>query len=115
MVHKLFFRFKSVEVGKDSAVLITAQDARVLLNYEPFRIDLFMKDELVISVNPNSALKFEHFRKKVFYASFFDCFTDPLRIYSRFRYIKMHLLFKKFGSCGSFLRLTDIIGSFVQL
>lgn len=46
--------------------MITSNNAKVLLNYEPFRIDLFMKDELVISVNPNNALKFEHFRKKVY-------------------------------------------------
>uniref|UniRef100_A0A915PNX4 Glycoside hydrolase family 31 N-terminal domain-containing protein n=1 Tax=Setaria digitata TaxID=48799 RepID=A0A915PNX4_9BILA len=56
--------FKSVEISNNSTVMIIANNAKVLLNYEPFRIDLFMKNELVISVNPNNALKFEHFRKK---------------------------------------------------
>lgn len=45
--------------------MITSNNAKVLLNYEPFRIDVFMEDELVMSVNPNNALKFEQFKKKV--------------------------------------------------
>ncbi|VDO38547.1 unnamed protein product [Onchocerca flexuosa] len=56
--------FKSVEINDNSTIIITANNAKVLLNYEPFRIDLFIKDELVISINPNNALKFEQFRKK---------------------------------------------------
>ncbi|KAM3717044.1 Neutral alpha-glucosidase AB [Dirofilaria immitis] len=56
--------FKSVEINGNSTAIITANNAKVLLNYEPFRIDLFIKNELIISINPNNALKFEQFRKK---------------------------------------------------
>ncbi|VDN40066.1 unnamed protein product [Gongylonema pulchrum] len=49
-------RFKSIEIGKDSAVLITAQDAKVLLTYVPFRVDVFEKDVLLISIGKDSAV-----------------------------------------------------------
>ncbi|VDK85676.1 unnamed protein product [Litomosoides sigmodontis] len=56
--------FKSVEINNNSTVMVTSNNAKVQLNYEPFRIDVFMNDELVMSVNPNNALKFEQFKKK---------------------------------------------------
>lgn len=66
--------FNSVEVSNNATIMVINNNAKVLLNYEPFRIDFFLKDELVISVNPNGALKFEQFRKKVYFLRIFTCF-----------------------------------------
>jgi mannosyl-oligosaccharide alpha-1,3-glucosidase len=38
---------------------------KVVLNYKPFRVDVYSNDELIISVNSRQLFKFEHFRNKI--------------------------------------------------
>ncbi|KAL3097089.1 hypothetical protein niasHS_002805 [Heterodera schachtii] len=66
--------FLAADLGADSASFVTAvgdkrkslPSYKVLLNYRPFRIDVFTNDdkekELIISVNSRQLFKFEHFR-----------------------------------------------------
>lgn len=55
--------FKKVDSDAEFVTLLT-ESARILLNFKPFRLDIYIKDELVMSVNPNNDLKVEHFRRK---------------------------------------------------
>ncbi len=44
---------------------------KVLVNANPFRIDVYSEDKLVISANQRGLFKFEHFRQKPKGLSFF--------------------------------------------
>lgn len=49
----------------ESTSFTTKKDGhRIVINYKPFRVDAYYKNDLVISVNSQSLLKFEHFREK---------------------------------------------------
>lgn len=37
---------------------------KALVNFDPFRVDVFKGDKLLVSANAREFLKFEHFRKK---------------------------------------------------
>uniref|UniRef100_A0A914CV67 Glucosidase II subunit alpha n=1 Tax=Acrobeloides nanus TaxID=290746 RepID=A0A914CV67_9BILA len=49
---------------KDSASFVTPTGEKIVLTFKPFRIDVFIKKELTVSINSKNLLKFEHFREK---------------------------------------------------
>jgi alpha 1,3-glucosidase len=52
------------EVGETSTSFTTKDGHKVVISHKPFRIDVFIKKELLFSVNSRQLLKFEHFREK---------------------------------------------------
>ncbi|VDN03320.1 unnamed protein product [Thelazia callipaeda] len=97
--------FKSVEVGNTSTFIIMDNNAKVILSYAPFRIDFFVNDELTISVNPNNALKFEHFKIKI------DNETDVEGFWQET--FKNHIDHKPFGSSSVGIDISFIGYKFV--
>jgi alpha 1,3-glucosidase len=58
-------RVTAAESNPESASFVTPTGFKIILNFNPFRIDVFnSKKELVVSVNSKNLLKFEHFREK---------------------------------------------------
>ncbi|VDM42881.1 unnamed protein product [Toxocara canis] len=57
-------RFSSSQIESKWAIFITKCGSKLLLNYKPFRIDVLVKDEIVVSINSANKLMYEHFRKK---------------------------------------------------
>lgn len=58
------FRISGVEIGKDQASFTPFKERKVVLNFKPFWIKVFAKDELLMAVNSNGLFKFEHFRQQ---------------------------------------------------
>jgi len=56
--------FKIVEQSSDSLSFTFGGNGRAILSAKPFRLDVFNKDQLVISVNARGLLNFEHQRSK---------------------------------------------------
>lgn len=46
------------------AELLTLDNQKIRVNFEPFRIDVLDNDDLVITMNSQGLLKYEHFRIK---------------------------------------------------
>ncbi|MFH4978179.1 hypothetical protein AB6A40_004888 [Gnathostoma spinigerum] len=67
--HLRYSKFKDIEIGAESTSLSLEDREKVILYYKPFRIDIFHKDEMIMSVNSGSFLFFEHFRLKTPYKS----------------------------------------------
>ncbi|VDO59740.1 unnamed protein product [Haemonchus placei] len=59
-------KFKSSKTNKTVSVIVTHDDDRVDITHSPFRIDLYSKDTLVVSINSGGLLMVEPFKKKVF-------------------------------------------------
>ncbi|CAI4225659.1 unnamed protein product [Auanema sp. JU1783] len=57
--------FKKNKVGDTVTKLLTKDGHRVVLQHEPFRVDLYAKDKLVQSINSENKLFFEKYKKKV--------------------------------------------------
>lgn len=54
-----------MKTDSETTSFITKKDGhQIVINYKPFRVDIYAKNNLVISVNSRSLLKFEHFREK---------------------------------------------------
>lgn len=79
------FRISGVEIGKDSATFTPFKNKKVVLNFDPFWIEVYDKDDLLMAVNSNGLLKFEHFRNQGtekdqdgegFWEEKFNSFTD---------------------------------------
>lgn len=61
----LKFRLRIETHGSDSAEIVTSEGNKVVLTYEPFRLDVYIgKKDLVVSINSQGLLKFEHYRQK---------------------------------------------------
>jgi alpha 1,3-glucosidase len=63
-------RYSSSDQSHDSALFVTGDgkktpEYKIVLNYKPFRVDIYANNELTISVNSRQLFKFEHFRNKV--------------------------------------------------
>lgn len=63
-------KFMATEKNTDSASFFIGNaknmpSYKVVLNYKPFRVDVYSNDELIISVNSRQLFKFEHFRNKI--------------------------------------------------
>uniref|UniRef100_A0A915BUK4 DUF5110 domain-containing protein n=3 Tax=Parascaris univalens TaxID=6257 RepID=A0A915BUK4_PARUN len=56
--------FNSSQIESTWASFKLKNNAKLLFNYKPFRVDIIEKDEIIVSVNSANKLKFEHFRKK---------------------------------------------------
>jgi len=53
-----------VEQSSDSLSFTFGSNGKAILSAKPFRLDVFEKDYLVISVNARGLLNFEHQRSK---------------------------------------------------
>lgn len=67
-------RFLKVEIQEKLTLIVLENTAKLLLNHKPFRMDFSMYDEIVLSVNSANLLKFEHYRLKVIFESFYENF-----------------------------------------
>ena len=57
--------FKSPSHGSGSSSFLTGEGNKIVLHYRPFRIDTYSgTQELVLSLNSQSLLKFEEYRAK---------------------------------------------------
>lgn len=58
-------KFKSHAPGAGSSMLITSDGNKLVLHYRPFRLDAYSGlQDLVLSLNSQGLLKFEHYRQK---------------------------------------------------
>ncbi|KAE9553720.1 hypothetical protein FO519_003075 [Halicephalobus sp. NKZ332] len=58
-------KLSAEEKTSESASFSTQNGYKIVLNFQPFRIDIFNKrNELIASINSKNLLKFEHFREK---------------------------------------------------
>lgn len=65
-------RFETVEITTSSTeIIIKAQTNKAVVNLSPFQIDFYENEFLVVSVNSNKLMKFEHLREKA------EAWDDP--------------------------------------
>lgn len=56
--------FRDYTMGANLVTLTTVDSQKILLHFEPFRLDIIDDNDLVMTLNSQSLLKYEHFRKK---------------------------------------------------
>lgn len=82
--HYYVFRIDGVEIGEHRAIFTPFKGKNVILNFEPFWIEVYEGDELIMAVNSNGLFKFEHFRSRGwgeknedgFWEETFNSYTD---------------------------------------
>ncbi|EGT43911.1 CBN-AAGR-4 protein [Caenorhabditis brenneri] len=58
-------KWKKTKQDATATKLLTTDGNRIVLHYKPFRVDFFVKDKIVSSINSKESLFFENFKKKV--------------------------------------------------
>uniref|UniRef100_A0A8R1DKZ6 Glycoside hydrolase family 31 N-terminal domain-containing protein n=1 Tax=Caenorhabditis japonica TaxID=281687 RepID=A0A8R1DKZ6_CAEJA len=58
-------KFKKSKLEEGSTKLLTGDGNRIVLQHNPFRVDFYVKDKIVSSINSKETLHFEAFKKKV--------------------------------------------------
>lgn len=57
--------FRDSKLDRTKAELLTLDNQKILVNFDPFRVDILDDNDLVVTLNSQSLLKYEHFRTKL--------------------------------------------------
>lgn len=65
---KKIFSFKYFKKEASMVTFVLENGAQVMVAFKPFQILVYINGEVVVGLNSHHLLKFEHYRKKVYFS-----------------------------------------------